>query len=99
MLVELIDGRYAGQMRDLDPGAAQDLIDIGRAKSFMAPTPATPPLPGGYSGTPARQTEAPLVHAIGGIVESGVILVGEHVVDHVIARPTAEKLTGKKKNR
>lgn len=54
MYVEMLDGRYAGQMRDMEPGVAQDLINLGRARSFSQPTSATPPLPGGYHGTPAH---------------------------------------------
>jgi hypothetical protein len=51
MYVEILDGRYAGQMRDMEPGAAMDLINVGRAKRYGEPTLATPPLPGGYRGT------------------------------------------------
>jgi hypothetical protein len=62
MYVEILDGRYAGQMRDMEPGVAQDLINLGRARAFARPTAATPPLPGGYSGAPV--TKAPTAPAI-----------------------------------
>jgi hypothetical protein len=44
MYVEIIDGRYAGQMRDIENGVAMDLIRLGRAKhaSFDAPAPEAP---------------------------------------------------------
>jgi hypothetical protein len=58
MYVEILDGRYAGQMRDMEPGVAQDLINLGRARAFARPTAATPPLPGGYSGAPATKVAA-----------------------------------------
>ncbi len=42
MYVQVLDGRFAGQMRDIEPGAALELIKAGRAKkmSFDAPPPA-----------------------------------------------------------
>jgi hypothetical protein len=65
MYVEILDGRYAGQMRDMEPGVALDLINLGRARAFQRPTPAAPPLPGGYRGTSSAEIEpeAPIVVA------------------------------------
>lgn len=41
MYVEILDGQYAGQMRDIEPGTALSLIALGRAKrAFGEPTPA-----------------------------------------------------------
>jgi hypothetical protein len=81
MYVEILDGRYAGQMRDMEPGAAMDLINVGRAKRYGEPTLATPPLPGGYSGTPVS----------GGIAEDSPTLVGEHAGETILPRTVAEK--------
>jgi len=45
MYVQLLDGRYAGQTRDIEDGAARGLIQAGRAKNpFAEPTRAEPPL-------------------------------------------------------
>ena len=52
MHVELLDGRTAGNIRDIDNGTAIELIRLGRARrAFGQPTDAAPPLPGGYRGT------------------------------------------------
>jgi hypothetical protein len=43
MYVKLLDGRFAGEVRDLAPGAARDLIELGRAeRAFQDPAPEAP---------------------------------------------------------
>lgn len=43
MYVKLLDGRFAGETRELAPGAARDLIALGRAeKAFQDPAPEVP---------------------------------------------------------
>lgn len=83
MYVKLLDGRFAGETRDLAPGAARDLIAVGRAeRAFQDPAP-----------------EAPPIFASGGIVDGGGGLVGEHTTDSFIPHETGEKLAKKKKTR
>lgn len=56
MYVEILDVRRPGQLVDMDPGAAMELIKQGRAKrAFSDPTPAATPLPGAYRAIPAEQ--------------------------------------------
>jgi hypothetical protein len=76
MYVKLLDGRYAGETRDLAPGAARDLIELGRAeKAFQDPAP-----------------EAPPIFASGGNVESiEKVLVAEHCIDDTVPNSTAAK--------
>jgi hypothetical protein len=64
MYVEILDGRYAGQTRDIEPGAALDLISLGRAKrAFGEPTPGNSPRMG-VPETPAVIEVAPPLAAI-----------------------------------
>jgi hypothetical protein len=45
MYVELLDGRYAGQSKDIAPDAAHELIKLGRAKkAFQSPLPEVAPV-------------------------------------------------------
>jgi hypothetical protein len=98
MFVEILDARGTGKLVDMAPIAANALIAQGRAKrAFSDPSPATPPLPGGYRGGPA--VEAPIVFAAGGTVESETVLVGEHAGETIVPRAVADKVTGKKKHR
>jgi hypothetical protein len=44
MYIEHLDGRFAGQMRDIETSAALELIKVGRARrpNFDAPAPEAP---------------------------------------------------------
>lgn len=59
MRVEVLDGRYAGKIRDIDDAVAVDLIKLGRVKSISGPTAASPILPGGYRGTANADSPEP----------------------------------------
>lgn len=64
MYVEILEGRHAGKVRDIDDSVVQALIQQGRVRSLTVPTAAAPIPPGGYRGMPpvrAKESEAPAV--------------------------------------
>jgi hypothetical protein len=94
MYVEILDGQYAGQMREMEPGVAQDLINLGRARKFAQPTSAAPPLPGGYSG--AQVAKTPVAPAVVADVLQARLEKVERQIRQDQERQHAD---GKKKNR
>jgi hypothetical protein len=61
MRVQLLSGRYAGLVRDIDDSVVPALIQQGRVKSLTVPTAAAPILPGGYREMPNVQAAKPQV--------------------------------------
>lgn len=59
MHVEVLDGRYAGKIRDIDDSVVADLIKQGRVRKLTGPTSAAPILPGGYRGTTNADSPEP----------------------------------------